>query len=86
MKMQKLGRVAAYLLVLLGAALATGCSHFGHYPVNAPLEKYTPGYGYIAKNMVAAGVEKDEGGGEVSMDFGAGQYDIPWWVTSAQRM
>jgi len=59
MKMQKLGRVAAYLLVLLGAALATGCSHFGHYPVNAPLEKYTPGYGYIAKNMGTAGNSED---------------------------
>jgi len=59
MKMQKLGRVAAYLLVLLGAALATGCSHFGHYPVNAPLEKYTPGYGYIAQNLGQAGNSED---------------------------
>ena len=59
MKMQKLGRVAAYLLVLLGAALATGCSHFGHYPVNAPLEKYTPGYGYITQNMGQAGNSED---------------------------
>jgi NTE family protein len=28
-----------------------GCSHFGHYPVNQPLNKYEPGYGYIAQNM-----------------------------------
>jgi NTE family protein len=55
MKMQQLGRVASYLLLLLSATLATGCSHFGHYPVNAPLEKYTPGYGYIAKNMGPVG-------------------------------
>ena len=55
MKMQQLGRVASYLLLLLSATLATGCTHFGHYPVNAPLEKYTPGYGYIAKNMGPVG-------------------------------
>ena len=32
-------------------AATAGCSHFGHYPVNAPLEKFTPGYGYIVHNM-----------------------------------
>jgi len=32
-------------------AVTAGCSHFGHYPVNAPLEKFTPDYGYIAHNM-----------------------------------
>jgi hypothetical protein len=32
-------------------ALTAGCSHFGHYPVNAPPEKYEPGYGYIPRNM-----------------------------------
>jgi NTE family protein len=37
------------LFLLLSAA--AGCSQFGHYPVNAPLEKFTPGYGYIAQNM-----------------------------------
>lgn len=35
-------------LVLMVTA---GCSHFGHYPVNAPLEKYEPGYGYLIRNM-----------------------------------
>jgi len=42
-------------LLLLILTLATGCSHFGHYPVNAPLEKYEPGYGYIAQNMGPVG-------------------------------
>ena len=32
-------------------AVTAGCSHFGRYPVNAPLEKFTPDYGYIAHNM-----------------------------------
>ncbi len=41
----------AILSLLLLAAVGTGCSHFGHYPVNAPLDKYEPGYGYIAQNM-----------------------------------
>ena len=44
---------------LLSFTLATGCSHFGHYPVNAPLEKYTPGYGYINQNMGQAGNSED---------------------------
>ena len=42
-------RLAAILFML--AAMVTGCSHFGHYPVNAPLATYEPGYGYIAQNM-----------------------------------
>ena len=37
-------------LLLLGI-LTGGCTHFGHYPVNEPLNKYEPGYGYIPKNM-----------------------------------
>jgi NTE family protein len=37
--------------ILLMYAVTAGCSHFGHYPVNPPLEKYTPGYGYIAQNL-----------------------------------
>ena len=32
--------------------LMGGCSHFGHYPVNDPLDKYKPGYGYTFQNMV----------------------------------
>ncbi len=39
---------AAALLILI---LTTGCSHFGHYLVNVPLEKYRPDYGYIGQNM-----------------------------------
>jgi hypothetical protein len=31
-----LGRVASLLLLIL--TLATGCSHFGHYPLNVLLE------------------------------------------------
>jgi NTE family protein len=31
--------------------LTGGCSHFGHYPVNEPLNMYQPGYGYIPQNM-----------------------------------
>ncbi len=39
--------VSLFLLwILMG-----GCSHFGHYPVNEPLNKYEPGYGYIPNNM-----------------------------------
>jgi NTE family protein len=36
-------------LLLLGI-LTGGCTHFGHYPVNEPLNKYEPGYGYIPRN------------------------------------
>lgn len=41
---------------LLPFTLATGCAHIGgHYPVNAPLEKFDPGYGYIAQNLGPVG-------------------------------
>lgn len=41
------------LLILL---LAAGCSHIGgHYPVNAPLEKFDPSYGYVAQNLGPVG-------------------------------
>ena len=41
--------ISLFLLwILMG-----GCSHFGHYPVNEPLDKYAPGYGYISQNMVS---------------------------------
>ena len=49
------GRLVTILSLLLFLALGTGCSHFGHYPVNAPLGKYEPGYGYIAQNMGPVG-------------------------------
>ena len=45
-------RVGLLLLLILTLILVSGCSHFGHYPVNAPLDKYTPGYGYVPQNMV----------------------------------
>ena len=45
------GRLTVILSLLLSLGLVAGCSHFGHYPVNAPLAKYEPGYGYIAQNM-----------------------------------
>ena len=44
---QVLTSVCFFLLL----AATAGCSHFGHYPVNAPLEKFTPGYGYMAQNL-----------------------------------
>ncbi len=50
--MKKIIERVALLLVMI---LATGCSHFGHYPVNAPLEKHNPEYGYIAQNMGPVG-------------------------------
>lgn len=40
-------------------ALTAGCSHFGHYPVNAPLEKYAPDYGYVPRNMGPEGNSED---------------------------
>lgn len=52
-----LGRILAAASLLL--TLSTGCSHFGHYPVNAPLDKYDPGYGYIAQNMGPEGNLED---------------------------
>ena len=41
-------RIIERVALLRVLTLAMGCSLFGHYPVNAPLEKYAPGYGYIA--------------------------------------
>ena len=43
-------------LMLIGAA---GCSYLGHYPVNAPLERYEPGYGYLARNMGPEGSSEE---------------------------
>lgn len=44
-------------LIFIGIFLlwvfAGGCGHFGHYPVNDPLAKFQPGYGYIAQNIKA---------------------------------
>jgi len=45
----------AFLLIGLCLLLMSGCSHFGHYPVNAPLNKYDPDYGYIGKNTGTEG-------------------------------
>jgi NTE family protein len=50
--------VSRLVLTITGlflGVLTAGCSHFGHYPVNDPLEKYDPGYGYIAQNMGSPG-------------------------------
>jgi NTE family protein len=44
---QVLTSVCFFLLL----AATAGCSHFAHFPVNAPLEKFTPDYGYIAHNL-----------------------------------
>jgi NTE family protein len=41
-----------FISLLLVWILMGGCSHFGHYPVNEPLDKCKPGYGYIAQNMI----------------------------------
>ena len=49
MKMRH-GRALGFSLFLMLIATA-GCSHFGHYPLNAPLDRYEPGYGYLARNM-----------------------------------
>ena len=51
----KTGYERSLLLIGLCLLLLTGCSHFGHYPVNAPLTKYDPGYGYIGKNTGTEG-------------------------------
>ena len=37
--------------LLLLWVLAGGCGHFGHYPLNDPLDKLEPGYGYIPQNV-----------------------------------
>jgi NTE family protein len=55
---RRLGWISAASMLLI-LTLMTGCSHFGHYPVNAPLEKYDPGYGYIAQNMGPEGNSED---------------------------
>jgi NTE family protein len=52
-KNKALTALALISLLLLGI-LAGGCTHFGHYPVNEPLSKYEPGYGYIPRNVVSA--------------------------------
>ncbi len=46
---QTLALISLFLLWVLTG----GCSHFGHYPVNEPLDKFKPGYGYIPHNMVS---------------------------------
>ena len=46
-------------LIGLSLLLLSGCSHFGHYPVNAPLTKYDPGYGYIGNNVWVEGNSED---------------------------
>lgn len=55
----KTGCVRALLLIGLCLLLLSGCSHFGHYPVNATLAKYEPGYGYIGKNVGVEGNSED---------------------------
>ena len=42
-----LERIGLFLLLIVPA----GCTHFGHYPVNEPVKKYEPGYGYVFQNM-----------------------------------
>ncbi len=45
-----------WLSLLFAFALVSGCAHIGgHYPVNAPLKKFDPNYGYIAQNMGPVG-------------------------------
>ena len=39
--------------------LAGGCGHFGHYPVNDPLDKLEPGYGYIPQNVRSSDNSED---------------------------
>jgi hypothetical protein len=45
-------------LLLLGI-LTGGCTHFGHYPVNEPLNKYEPGYGWLPEIDVGNRLEGD---------------------------
>ena len=45
------GRATGALCLFLMLIGAAGCSHFGHYPMNAPLERYEPGSGYLLRNM-----------------------------------
>ena len=42
--------VSSFFFLLV---LTAGCTHFGHYPVNEPLNRYEPGYGYIAENKIS---------------------------------
>src|SRR5512137_1982490 len=44
-------RVLATISLFLLLTLVAGCGHFAHYPVNAPLDKLNPGYGYTLQNM-----------------------------------
>jgi NTE family protein len=45
-------RILTAVCIFLLLNITAGCAHIGgHYPVNAPLEKYDPGYGYIAQNL-----------------------------------
>ena len=46
---QALPVIGLFLLWVLTA----GCTHFGHYPVNAPLNKYEPGSGYKPRNIAS---------------------------------
>jgi len=48
-KRQGLTIISPFLLLVV----AGGCTHFGHYPVNEPLNKYEPGYGYVGQNVVS---------------------------------
>ena len=52
--MNRLPRILIVMAFLL--TVAAGCSH---YPVNAPLEKYDPTYGYRGKNMREPGKKVD---------------------------
>ena len=45
------GRATGALCLFLMLIGAAGCSHFGHYPVNAPLDRYESGSGYLLRNM-----------------------------------
>jgi hypothetical protein len=65
---------------LLPFTLVTGCAYIGgHYPVNAPLEKFDPGYGYIAQNLGPVGHSEEllmilsfSGGGTWAGLYGVG--------------
>ena len=49
---RQISAVAPLLLIL---TMASGYSHFGHFPENVRLEKYQPGYGYLIRNMEPEG-------------------------------
>jgi NTE family protein len=57
MKMRH-GRALGFSLLLM-LIVTAGCSHFAHYPVNAPLNRYEPGYGYLARNMGPEGSSEE---------------------------